>query len=276
MKVMLLTTVIVILVLPLAGCRQGIRPSHVSVDLELETPFSVRKGGRLVIGSDMNQGSGFPAEAFQHLYLMPRKRAILPKRAMLIEDIAQLRGQVEIQAPRQALAFCRLLTSPTTWYLLGYEGSSLEVEILSNEEVDTVLCFGDEQKADFYRNPEPELPMSHGLPEARAWLRRMGLDEEAPWSALYPEALSWLRPMGIVNRQKLRELGIEVTQASEIPEGYEVCRTLLLGDYDTGKLRMVGVIEVVGPDGSYQRKQMREHDLPEEVGAIHLVFPFLL
>ena len=207
---------------------------------------------------------------------MPRKRRILPTRAILIEDIAQLSGQVDIQTPGQALAFCRLLTSPTTWYLLGHEGSYAEAEILSNTEVDTVLCFGDEQKADFYRNPEPQLPLSHGLPEARAWLRRQGLDEDTPWSALYPEALSWLRPLGIVNGPKLRELGIEVTQASETPEGYEVCRTLVLGDRATGKLRMVGVIEVVGPDGSYQRKEMREHDLPEEAGAMSLVFPSFL
>ena len=39
---------------------------------------------------------------------------------------------------------------------------------------------------------------------------------------------------------------------------------------------MVGVIEAVGPDGSYQRKEMLEHDLPEEAGAIHLVFPSFL
>lgn len=83
----------------------------------------------------MGGGCSFPLEAWERLYVMHGRQAYR------VRDLVELRGLVKIRTAREALSFCRLRTSPATYY--AWDDEPL-LEVVSRDEVDRAFCFGDE------------------------------------------------------------------------------------------------------------------------------------
>jgi hypothetical protein len=191
------------------GGRSVERPD--SVYLTLRVPFRIVGGSSLVMAVPNGVVLGDPVEAFMRLMILPPGNA----RATQLLVMGDLRGRVRIRTPKEALAFCRLLTSPATYCYLDCPG----VEVASKDQVDLDLMFGDKEQLSFYRRMKPD-----GI-------------------------------MGIVNsRSDLAALGIKPASARKTATGFEVRRTLLVEESPFSyKLWFLDVIEAVGKDGSYRR-----------------------
>ena len=187
----------------------------------LDVPFSVLDGGVLALAPRR----GHPVEAFERLSL------VLPNGKMArVDRLSRLRGWVEIDTPEQALAFCRLKTSPATYFPWDDDNGKCELEIVAKEQVTTAFCFGDER-----------------------------------WT----QALRGSRYSGhygvLASKADFARLGIEPAEARATSDGYEVRRALLAEDLKTDELRMAKVVESVGHDGSYARKKEDVTDTPQGV-----------
>lgn len=191
----------------------------------LEVPFEILDGGALVMALDRRTPASIIV-GVRALYL------VLPNEVVRLDSLAQLRGRVEIGSAQQALAFCRLLTSPRTYDLWWPARKRRELEILSADQVDSELLFGEYWSSGYLD-----------------YLRR--------------EAAGY---RGIVSsRQKLEEMGIGPTHVRTIAEGYEIRRALMVWDFDMNRKQMEKVVEVVGHDGSYVRRESHAQDLPAGV-----------
>lgn len=201
-------------------------PFHFSVTEPLDTPFRLLCGAVLAIGTkpfSLEEPLGWPIEPDQRLYIVLRNQIII------INDLAQLRGHVTIETPQEALAFCRLITSPRTYHLWRTTQGKYEAEIVSNDQIDRDFVFGDEALGEALSN---------------AGSGHCGI---------------------VSSRQKLDELGIGPAEVRTTPEGYEIRRRLLVEDLDTRARYMAKVVEVVRQDGSYVRTGTHVYDLPSGV-----------
>jgi len=111
----MIEAIVAIILLLGLGSSSDEPPKQVAPEIEvgvirLQVPFTILEGGTLVIGEDPRIG-GFPKKLGEVLQL------VLPSETVRIDTIAQLRGRVEISSPEEALAFCRLITSPRTFHL---------------------------------------------------------------------------------------------------------------------------------------------------------------
>jgi len=162
------------------------------------------------------------------MFPIPVLDLVLPSETIRIETLAQLRGRVQIRSPREALAFCRLGTSPSTYDLYNRATMRYELEIVSNDEVDSDFTFGNQHDAKTYQVSD-ELSGYRGI---------------------------------ISSRRKLDDMGIAPTEVHQTAEGFEVRRTLMVWDHNTDRKHMERVVEVVGYDGSYARTESHVSDLP--------------
>lgn len=143
---------------------------------------------------------------------------VLPSKVIEIDDLNKLCGRVKIETPRDALAFVRLKTSPRTYHILSFASKGyIEAEIVSRDQIDTNFVFGDKIAVET-------------LKKYRGYL-------------------------GIVNKEKLAQLGIKPPFCSKVKHGYEIQRMLLVKDFMTNKQQILRVVEFVGRDGRYIRKE---------------------
>jgi len=151
---------------------------------------------------------------------------ILPSKVIEIDDLNKLCGRVKIETPRDALAFVRLMTSPRTYCVLSFTARGyIEAEIVSRVQIDTDFVFGDKIAVETLKK--------HG------------------------------GYLGIVNKEKLAQLGIKPPSCSKVKHGYEIRRTLLVKDLMTNKQQILKVVEFVGRDGRYIRKESHPLDSPK-------------
>lgn len=220
--------VAIVLLLGLGSSHRDHEQARQSTGYQLEVPFTISKGGTLIVGPEGEAG-GMPRMSLSPIERWEVLDLVLPNETIQIETLDQLYGRVQIRSRREALAFCRLGTSPKTYYLLLNKATMIsELEIVSNDEVDSDFMFGDEHYAKGCR---------------------------------VSDKLSGYR--GIVSsRKKLDEMGITPTEVHKTAEGYEVRRTLMVDNHNTGRKHMERVVEVVGYDGSYARTESHMSDLP--------------
>ena len=228
-------------------------PEEFSGD-RLGLPFEILDGGALVISWDRRVPILMISPP-EDLYL------VLSDEVVRLDTIAQLRGRVAIGSAEQALAFCRLLTSPRTYDLWWPARRRMELEIMGAAQVDSDVLFGKYWSSSHLQ-----------------YLRREAPDFDGTWRH---EAQGYY---GIVSsRQKLDEIGIRPAQARPILEGYEIERTLMVWDHDArctachvgggglpndhnaNRNHMERVVEIVGYDGSYVRTESDLDDLPTGV-----------
>ena len=146
----------------------------------------------------------------------------LPSKILWIQDLSELKGYVQIKSNSEALAFCRLRTSPITYLCWSRAGYKVELEVTSKDQVNKEFCFGYQPMADIFQ-------------------RRIS----------YKGFIVW----GVVgSREKMAQYGIEPATVRQTPRGYEVRRTLLVADYDAGGKQLCTVSEFVERDGGYNRK----------------------
>lgn len=219
-------------------------PEEFSGD-RLEVPFETLDGGALVISWDRRVPI-LTTSGPDNLYL------VVSNDVVRLDTIAQLRGQVAIESAEQALAFCRLLTSPRTYDLWWPARRRMELEIMSADQVDSDVLFGKYWSSSYLQYLRREAPGFSG-----SWRH----ESEGYY--------------GIVSsRQKLDEMGIRPAQARAIPEGYEIQRTVMVRDHNhraTDRNHMERVVEIVGCDGSYVRTESDLDDLPT---GVRWGFPF--
>lgn len=196
-----------------------IKPPKVVARILLKVPFRVLEDATLAVDAQVFFGE--PSESCEGLWLL------LANEAIRITSLSQLRGRVQIKSPTEALAFCRLLTAPTTFRLW----QPWELEILNADEVDGELLFVEE----FYSR---------------------SLHREDKTSGFY----------GIVSSpNKLRQMGIRRARVRATAAGYEIRRTLMVEDHDRDWPHMAKVVEIVGHDGGYVRTKTHVDDLPAGV-----------
>jgi hypothetical protein len=193
------------------------------VSLTLKVPFEVLAHGKLCVGLPPTPGLGDPIEAHQRLYL------VLPKKAVQVRSLDELRGKVRIRTPEEALAYCRLRTSPVTWYLWPDTGY---MEIVSRDSVDDGYCFGDTKKCELRR---------------RASSGYNGL---------------------VASKTTLAGLGIKPPTCRSSRGGYEVHRTLMMRDEKAfDSFFSVEISELVGRDGKYVAKMGQKRRLTDSNGV---------
>lgn len=209
-------------------------PKPTMIWLNIKVPFEITNGGILAIANsvDAPPGAGYPIEAHQAMILLyPDK-----EKAFEFTSLKELRGKVSIRTAEEALAFCRLTTSPKTWYLFDEEG----LEVVSREQIDVGFCFGDERECEFLRK----------------------------------NATSGY--LGVVDSDEtMIKLGIKTAIVVKKKTGYEIKRTLLLGDPITSDYFLLDVTELVGEDGSYIREPGQKRWAPA-TGSAHWCIPFFM
>ena len=207
--------------------RLGPKPSSILSE-QLKVPFEIPNGGTLVLGVPEGVVPGNPLEAFQRLFV------VYESGALLVDDLAVLSGRVKIQTPAEALAFCRLKTSPVTYYLWG-KGRVLSLEVVSRDQVNTGFCFGDKDKC--------------------ASLKRLP-------SGYY----------GVVDSAAdLRQHGIAAPSARATSEGFVVERTLLEGDPFELECDVVETRELVTRDGGYKLLSASKRPAPKIPGVTWVI-----
>lgn len=178
----------------------------------LVVPFEILHGGKLIVARpDERRGTNsFPEFANYSLFL------VFPDGSTPIWQLNALRGRVRIRTPEEALAFCRLLTSPVTWYVWAQPDHYDEMEPVSKDNLPNQF---------FFRNKE----------------------EDPNWGSIFPL---------VAPKEGLAKIGITPATVKRTAEGYEIHRTLyrqIWGDGpSTGYL--ADVVETVRPDGTYIRE----------------------
>jgi len=187
---------------------------------ELEVPFEILNGGVLIMGLEEPWHTIEPRQPFEELYLQ------VGGESFLIDDMSKLRRRVAIRSPDEALAFCRLKTSPRTYYLWGDSYETQEVEVLTKEQVTAGLCWGDKAFCEFLRSLESD---------------HLGV---------------------ITAEERLGWYGIGATKVSAIDQGFEIKRTLIVEDFTTepGEVHLAEVVEVIGPEAHYTREETQVID----------------
>lgn len=155
--------------------------------------------------------------------------------AVLLKDLPDLKGYVKIAAPRQALQFVRLLTSPATRYLWWSRGN-LEVEIIHSRDARTIPAFGIKQ---------------HHLD---ALFRGTGT-------------------LGSLSPDVYRRGPFFPPRLRGIKEGYVVERWIYSETFKNGKAKgsIQLIREIIGTDGSYKRQILK--DMPPHVKGASLFIP---
>lgn len=203
--------------------------------VRLEVPFTVLEGGYLAIDVDpwIVEIERFGKKLKVPVGMIPpneRLYLFVPRQKIKVDRLEQLQNRIRIESCAEALAFVRLLTSPRTFRLWpGERQRRSEVEILSNEDLDSTLVFG-------LRPPWPVGERTAG---------RDGI---------------------LCSGGQMRELGIASAQARAIEGGFEVRRALMVVVHHdaTSSAHMEQVVEGVGYDGSYERREAHTTGLPED------------
>ncbi len=200
--------------------------NNLFITFYLKAPFLVK--GKLVIAA---KDAVEPLEATERLYLL------FGSKMTNIVNLNQLRGKVEINTPKEALAFVRLKTSPKTFYTFKPpECWEWELEVISPDLVDEDFVFGDKRKAE-------ALKKCH--------------------SGYY----------GITPKSRLAEFGIGTAKVRETKQGYEIERVIIVKDFKKKLVRVFKVIEFVERDGYYIRKRKIPIDTPAIRSYFKFAFP---
>ena len=222
---------------PAQGARSGrpstgrLQPKPPYITRQLRVPFQILKRGSLRVGVPGGTIVGDPVEASERLFLIYRTGS-LP-----VNDLRDLRGRVKVVTPAGALAFCRLKTSPVTYYL-WHEPT---VEVVSRDRVDRDFCFGDKKEC--------------------AWLKTLHSGHVGI----------------VHSAAELQRLGVKAATVCVTSRGFEVRRTLLEGDPLDIKMRyrIVQTRELVTREGGYSVLSTSKRLAASTAGVTWLI-PFLM
>jgi hypothetical protein len=212
------------------GSRKAVPSASLFKNKILIVPFEVLNKGEICVVFDPNKIPGDPIEAYQKLYL------VLPKQGTEISSLNDLKGKVKIRTAGEALAYCRLRTSPTTWYLWP---NQCYLEIVPLDSLDLTFFFGNR-------------------------------DEYKYTKASYKDKTNRLNGFnGIVEpKSALSKFGIKPTTCTATKDGYEIHRTFIDNkQIGMGPYYSIAVTEQVGKDGSYSIQMGPKHKLREDMGV---------
>jgi hypothetical protein len=201
-----------------------------------------------------------------------RLQLVVGKQKMLLSNISQLRGQVEITHEEAALRYVRLLTSPQTWYLWRkremevLEATTLPDVLAAGFGIEGVLLDPENGRGDPYWLYDPykkKFELVRHTPEDKYIILKT---EKYPDLSAYGTGYQ-----GILSRKLFRAIGCTPPKTTAVKGGYEITRWLF-NEEPTGSLRLVR--EFVGADGTYKRTVLQKKELSSLFGFSLLIPTF--
>ena len=178
----------------------------------------------------------YTGRGIRPLYVDDRLQVTGGQGAVILQDLGQLQGRIDVRNGAMALRVVRLRTSPETWY--AWAGDIKEVEIVPWEGIMSLPNYG---------------------------IRSLNYLKRGPGDGY----------LGIVAEEKLKTAGFGQPIVTKVSGGFEVVRWLLVRQFRVDEYSVQKVKEYLGADGDYRREVLKRQQ-PPKIPGVRWVIPRFL